>query len=89
MASLGVRDNERLSNESLEQLDRLRVQAQKTLDNARVTASSIITVETRLMPLSVFVYSYYGSTDNMDTIAALNNINQNAFIEGEIRILAA
>lgn len=86
---LDVRDNERLSNESLEQLDRLRVQAQKTLDNARVTASSIITVETRLMPLSVFVYSYYGSTDNMDTIAALNNINQNAFIEGEIRILAA
>lgn len=84
-----VRDNQLLSNESLELLDRLRVQAQKTLDNARVNTRSIITVETPLRPLSVIVYAYYGSTDLVETIADLNNINQNAFVEGEIRILTA
>ena len=51
-----ARDNQLLTNESLEQLDIVRVQAQKTLDDARVTTSSIITVETDLMPLSVLVY---------------------------------
>lgn len=76
-----------LSNESLELLDRIRVQAQKTFDNVRVSTQSIITVETPLRPLSVIVYAYYGSTDLVETIADLNNINQNAFVEGEIRIL--
>jgi len=76
-----------LSNESLELLDRIRVQAQKTFDNVRVSTQSIITVETPLRPLSAIVFSYYGSTDLVETIADLNNINQNAFVEGEIRIL--
>lgn len=76
-----------LSNESLELLDRIRVQAQKTFDNVRVSTQSIITVETPLRPLSVIVFSYYGSNDLVETIADLNNINQNAFVEGEIRIL--
>ena len=86
---LDARDNQLLSNESLEQLDVVRVQAQKTLDDARVTTSSIITIETDLKPLSVLVYQYYGNTDLVDVIADLNNIKQNAFVEGEIRILTA
>lgn len=84
---LDVRDNQLLTNETLEQLDRLRVQGQKTLDNARVNTRTIITVETPLKPLSVLVYSYYGSTDLVGVIAELNNIKQNAFVSGSVRIL--
>lgn len=84
---LEIRNNQVLSNEAAEVLDRLRVQAQKILDDVRVNTRSIITVETRMKPLSVLVYEYYGSTELVDTIASLNNINQNAFVEGEIRIL--
>lgn len=76
-----------LVNESQERLDRLRVQAQLSFDAARVSARSIITVTTPLIPLSTLVYSYYGSTDLVDIIAELNNIKQNAFVEGELRIL--
>lgn len=82
-------ENQLLSNESLEELDRLRVRAQKTLDVVRVNTRTIITVETRLIPLSVLVYSYYGSTELTEIIADLNNIKQNAFVEGELRILTA
>ena len=84
---IDVRDNQLLSNEALEQLDRVRVQGQKTLDNARVNTRSIITIETARRPLSVLVYAFYGSTDLVDTIAELNNIKQNAFVEGNVRIL--
>ena len=80
--------NESISNEALESLDRLRVQGQRTLDNAKVSRKSIITIDTKLMPLTVLVYSYYGNTDLVETIAELNNIKQNAFVEGEIRILS-
>ena len=86
---LDARENQLLTNEALEELDRLRVQAQKSLDVARVHARSIITVETPLKPLSVLVYEYYGDTSLVGIIAELNNINQNAFVEGEIRILTA
>lgn len=84
-----ARDNQLLSNESLEALDRVRVQTQKALDVVRVNTRSIITVETPLKPLAVLVYEYYGATDLVEVIADLNNINQNAFVEGELRILTA
>lgn len=86
---LDARTAQLLSNESIEQLDRLRVRAQKALDAARVNTRSIITIETPRVPLTVLVYGYYGSTDLTTTIAELNNIKQNAFVEGEVRVLTA
>lgn len=84
-----IRENQAISNSGLEAMDRLRVQGQKTLDASRVNAPQIITIETPRMPLSVLVYSYYGNTDLFDTIAELNNVKENAFVEGELRILTA
>lgn len=78
-----------LSNESFELLDRLRTQAQQVFDGARINASTIITINTPLRPLSVLVYAYYGSTDLVETIAELNDVKQNAFVEGDIRILSS
>ena len=92
---IDARENQLISNETLELLDRLRVQGQATLDNARVNTRTIITVFTPRMPLSVLVYSYYGltrledGTDLVDVIADLNNVTQNAFVEGELQILTA
>ena len=82
-----IRTNQNITNESLEQLDRLRVQAQKSLDEIRVNSPSIITVETPRRPLSVLLYAYYGNTDLFEQISDLNNINQNAFVEGQVRLL--
>lgn len=82
-----IRNNQILSNSSREQMDRVRVIGQKILGESRVTTRSTITIETQLTPLSVLVYLYYGHTDFMDTIASLNNINQNAFVEGEVLVL--
>lgn len=84
---LDLRNNQDLTNEALEQLDRLRVQFAKTISAISLNTRSIITIETNLKPLSILVYEYYGSTELFDTIAELNNIKQNAFVEGELRIL--
>lgn len=92
---LKIRNDETISNAALELLDRVRVQAGKTLDAARVNTRTIITIETRRMPLSVLIYSYYGrttlddGTDLVDVVADLNNVTQNAFVEGALRILTA
>lgn len=84
---LDMRNNQQLTDEAQEQLDVLRVQTYAALDAIRINTRSIITIETPLRPLSVLVYAYYGSTELVDTIADLNNITQNAFVEGELRIL--
>lgn len=86
---LKIREAQDISNASLEQLDRLRVQTLKALDAVRVNTRSVITIETALKPLAVLVYEYYGSTDLVETIAELNNVKQHAFVSGELRILTA
>ncbi len=82
-----VRNNELLSNESLLNLDDLRVQANSALSQILLNTRKIITINTRLIPLSVLVYEYYGSTELVSVISELNAIQQNAFVEGDIRIL--
>lgn len=81
-------NNQALSNAALEQLDRLRVQAQKTFNEKLTNTKSVVTINvTPMQPLSVVVYSYYGSTELVDTIAELNDIVLNAFVEGELKVL--
>ncbi len=84
---IDLRTNQAITDEALELLDRLRVQANATLDEARVNTRSIITIETPRKPLSVLVYEYYGNTELVDIIAEINNIKFNAFVSGEVRML--
>lgn len=85
---LDLRENQLVSNEAMELIDRARVQTYKTLDTVRVNTKSIVTIETPRRPLSVLVYSLYGSTELTETIAELNNVKRNAFVEGELKVLA-
>lgn len=82
-----VRNNELLSNESLLNLDDLRIQANSALSQILLNTRKVITINTRLIPLSVLVYQYYGSTELVSVISELNSIQQNAFVEGDVRIL--
>ncbi|MCK5127647.1 MAG: DNA circularization N-terminal domain-containing protein [candidate division Zixibacteria bacterium] len=84
---LDARQNELLSNETLLNLDALRVEANAALSEILLNTRKVITIETRQIPLSVLVYQYYGSTDLVPTIAVLNNIQQNAFVSGQVQIL--
>ena len=84
---LDVRKNELLSNESLLNMDLLRIAANAALSDILLNTRKVITIETRRIPLSVLVYQYYGSTDLVPTISILNDIQQNAFVSGQVQIL--
>jgi len=85
---LDVRQNEMLSNESLLLLDALRVNANAVLSEILLNTRKVITINTRRMPIQRLVYSYYGSTDLVETIADLNDIQQRAFVEGDVLVLS-
>ena len=84
-----ARDNQLLTNAALEQLDRVRVQAQKALDTVRVNTSTIIVINTPLKPLTILVFEFYGDTELVGVIAELNDIKQNAFVAGDVKVLTA
>lgn len=80
---------EDISNASAGDLNNIRTQANATLAEIRISARRIITITTKRIPLSVLAYKYYGSTELVDTLQKLNNIEQTAFIEGEVEILTS
>lgn len=82
-----IRDDELVANDVQEQLDRTRVQAIKSLDNTSVTTNQIITINTSRKPLSVLLYQWYGHTDFYDIVTELNDIHQNSFVDGDIKLL--
>lgn len=84
-----IRNDELVANDVQEQLDRTRVQAIKTLDDARVATNQIIVINTPRMPLSILLYQYYGNTDLYDIVTELNDVHQNAFVEGDVKLLVA
>ena len=65
----------------------LRTISNKLLDDKRTEARKVITINTKLMPMSVLAYQYYGSTELTDTLLELNSIKGASFIEGDVRIL--
>jgi len=78
-----------IDNASVGDLNDLRAQANATLADLRISARRTITINVKRTPLSVLAYKYYGSTDLVNTLQQLNNIEQISFVEGEIRILTS
>ena len=76
-----------LCSETSAALTDLRTIANKLLDDKRVEAKRIITINTKKMPMSVLAYQYYGSTELTDTLLELNAIKGASFVEGDIKIL--
>jgi len=80
---------EDISNASAGDLNNIRTQANATLAEVRISARRIITITTKRIPLSVLAYKYYGSTELVDTLQQLNNLDQISFVEGDVEILTS
>lgn len=81
--------DEDISNASAGDLNNIRTQANATLAEIRISARRIITITTKRIPLSVLCYKYYGSTELVDTLQTLNNLDQISFVEGDVEILTS
>ncbi len=76
-----------LSSETLTALTDMRTIANKLLDDKRTEARKTVVINTKLMPMSVIAYQYYGNTDLADTLLELNAVKGASFIQGDIKIL--
>lgn len=77
-----------ISNDTFTLIEELRNNVRKVFDKERISAYKITEIETKDIPLSVLTYSYYGNTDNAESLMYLNKILTPAVVSGNIKIFS-
>lgn len=67
----------------------LKAKARIVLDEQRITAPRIASVDVYNSPLTILTYQYYADLDNYDSLLRLNGPLDTSMIEGENQILTA
>ncbi len=80
-------ENNNLSGDTLDALANLRNSSRLFFEDISITVSKIRPVTVNTIPMSVFAYQYYGSTDNTQALIGLNATTDVSFVEGEVQIL--
>ncbi len=76
-----------LLDETLLELDAMRVEVQDFFDDEKLSAKRIIEIETNILPARVLTYQYYGSSELAPQIIGLNSDINVSFYEGTKEIL--
>lgn len=69
-------------------LNLMRQEANKLLTNIRENINSVISIDTNDTTARLLAYQYYGSSDNGEDIANINNSNDLSFISGSVKVLS-
>ena len=65
----------------------LREQNSIFFENKILTTARIETVKTKVLPMTILAYQFYGDIENTETLITLNQSKDVSFIEGDINIL--
>lgn len=65
----------------------LRNLVRSYLDNARISAKRVISLEINSQPAQILAYSLYGDLDNTEKIIELNGIKDVSFVSGTVQVI--
>lgn len=83
IVSTGMDDN------SKQALRDMRVNVQTFFENQKLVTQQVITVFTHPTSSRLLAYQYYGSSDQGEQIAELNNTSEPNFLTGDVQVLTA
>ncbi len=78
-----------IDRDSLDSLIKTRIATTSFFNAQRAIKPRRVTISTHTIPARVLAYSYYGTSEQGTTIAELNSIRDDAFVEGDIEILSS
>lgn len=78
-----------LSDKTKTAATEVRLSAQTFFNEKKLTTRQIIQIETKLTSARLLSFQYYGTSEDGETLALLNEAPDVAFIEGTVRILTA
>ncbi len=76
-----------LTPDFLQRMDTIRNSIRVLFDQIRLVVLKVIEVQIPKQPLTIAVYSQYGSTDEYENIVQLNSITNPAVVEGNLKLL--
>jgi hypothetical protein len=77
-----------LDRDSLLELQRIRIEFQKVINDLSISLPKVSNFETNKIPLNVLIYQLYGSLDKKEDLKELNKFKDTSQIEGTIKILS-
>lgn len=77
------------SQEVKDSVTDMRIKTLDALDDARVDAKSVITVQTNPTTSRLLAFSYYGNDDEGQSIVDLNSTTDVSFVSGDTKVLTA
>ena len=75
-----------LQSSTLDSITSLRVQVQKFLEERRLSASQIVSINTHQIPARVLAYQYYGDSSLGPDISKLNSNLNVSFLKGDVEV---
>ena len=82
-------NDENVNAEAFDSLTKLRVVTQGFFNDEKLTASQVITVNTNPLSTRLIAYQYYGSSEQGEAIAELNELYDLSYQQGDIEIFSA
>jgi prophage DNA circulation protein len=79
--------NSEASQDTKDAIEAMRIDVLDLLDEARVTASQVIEIETNTTSTRLLTFAYYGSDDDGQTITDLNEEPDVNFISGTVKVI--
>lgn len=81
--------NTNISSDLIESLVEMRVVTQNFLEEKKLTAKQIVTVNVGPISIRNLSFAYYGNSDFAEDIADLNGLHDIAYFQGDIEIITA
>ena len=76
-----------MNQESLNALDEIRTAAQELLDEQKLSAARVVTVDRNTRPVRLLSFDYYGDSGQAQDLIDINDEINISYFEGDIEVL--
>lgn len=76
-----------MNQESLNALDEIRVATQQLLNDQKLSAARVVTVNRNTRPVRLMSFDYYGSSESAQDLININDNINVSYFAGDIEVL--
>jgi len=76
-----------MNQESLNALDEIRVETQALLDEQKLSAARIVTVNRNTRSVRLLAFDYYGDSEQAQDLIDINDDINISYFEGDVEVL--
>ena len=76
-----------MNQESLNALDEIRIATQELLNDQKLSAATVVTVNRNTRPVRLMSFDYYGNSEKAQELIDINDNINVSYFDGDIEVL--